>query len=59
MSQIQRYYDQAADMILVEIHCGCCGLFFRASIGGPCFCNSCRNGDHKNCKVLDIMGIRG
>lgn len=42
----------------VEIHCGCCGLFFIVVQGGSCFCLRCRDGEHHDCKVPDIMGIK-
>ena len=43
---------------LIEIHCGCCGMFFIAAPGGNAFCDNCLNGVHQNCKVAEIMGIK-
>ena len=41
----------------IEIHCGCCGMFFMASVGGSAFCGGCVHGEHRGCKMNEIMGI--
>jgi len=51
-----RHFTAPEGHILVEIHCGCCGIYFLAPIGGTCFCQRCMNGNHLDCKVLGIMG---
>lgn len=53
-----RRYIYMDGHIDIEIHCGCCGIFFVAPLGGTCFCKGCREGTHMECKVLEIMGVR-
>ena len=44
-------------VLVVEIHCGCCGMFFKVLVGGSCFCQACIDGHHVGCAVKYIMGV--
>jgi hypothetical protein len=57
MSVYHRFTDPSG-VVWVTIHCGCCGMYFNAPVGGTCFCKGCRDGLHLECKIMDIMGIQ-
>ena len=55
---VNHYYDPETQTVMVEIHCGCCGLFFKVGVGGSCFCDNCLHGEHQGCGVKFILGIK-
>lgn len=45
-------------VVYLEIHCGCCGMYFVVKLGGSAFCLACIGGSHPDCKIAEIMGIK-
>ena len=58
ISQMIMRYTYADGKVEIEIHCGCCGLFFLTTPGGTIFCEACKNGAHPNCRMADILGVK-
>ena len=57
-TMINNRFQAPNGIVYVELHCGCCGMFFDTPVGGTIFCKACREGEHPECKVMDIMGIK-
>lgn len=53
-----RWVDHKTGAAMVIIACGCCQHEYVVEVGGMAFCPSCINGNHRECKMADILGIK-